>query len=307
MKIKSKRKLLISILAVVLVMIFGVGIYSYTVYDNAKNTINEKMYNPVESIDLEVVKKKVKEEKPLNILLLGVDQRGDDPGRSDALMVLSLNPKENSAKLVSIPRDTRTEIIGHGTSDKINHAYAFGGPEMSIATVENLLDVELDYYVRMNMEGLSDMVDAVGGITLNNSLDWYDEGYYKKGYHYAKGELNLNGPQTMGYVRMRYLDPRGDFGRTERQRQVIQGVLDKGASIGSVTKINEMIDVLGNNMSTNMDFTAMKDLMFNYKDTRKNFSTYQLQGTGTKIDGVYYMTVSDEEIQKVHNMLLKKS
>lgn len=174
---------------------------------------------------------------------------------------------------------------------------------MSISTVESMLDISLDYYVQMNMEGLTEMVGAVDGITVDNQLDWYDTGYYKKGYHYAKGEISLNGPKTMGYVRMRYKDPNGDFGRTKRQRQVIEAIIDKGSSISSVNKIDNMIDVLGKNMATNMDFDDMKDLLFNYKSVRKNTVSYMLKGSGTKIDGIYYYLVPDEEIAKVHEMI----
>ncbi|MCT2534189.1 LCP family protein [Aquibacillus koreensis] len=286
------------ILSTVLLVVLSVGGYSLTVYQNAKETVNEHLYHQVETIDREVVKTKVKAQQSLNVLLLGVDERSYDRGRSDAMMVLSLDPSEDKAQLISIPRDTRTEIVGRGTEDKINHAYAFGGPDMSIASVENLLDIELDYYVRVNMEGLAELVDAVGGITIENDIAFQD---------FQIGTLQLTGEEALSYVRMRKQDPRGDFGRTERQRKVIQGIIDQGATIGSVTKINDLLGVLGENVATNMDFDDMKNVMFNYKDTRKNFSTYQLQGSGTYIDGIYYMTVTDEEVEKVHNMIVKKT
>ncbi|WP_404455301.1 LCP family protein [Virgibacillus necropolis] len=300
---KPKRLGLKISIAVILVLALSVGAYAFSIYNNAKQTVNKEIHQKVSTIDSEIGKKKISEQKPLNILLLGVDQRPGDGGRSDALMVLSLDPKENKMKIISIPRDTRTLMVGKGYKDKINHAYAFGGTDMSIASVENLLNIDLDYYIEMNMQGLSEMVDAVGGITVNNSLDWYDEGFYKKGYHYQKGEIKLNGPKTMGYVRMRHLDPNGDFGRTKRQRQVIQAVIDKGASVASVNKIDSMIDVLGDNMATNMDFDDMKNLLFNYADVRKNVVSYMMKGNGTKIDGVYYLLVSDEEVAKVHGMI----
>ncbi|WP_186577087.1 LCP family glycopolymer transferase [Aquibacillus kalidii] len=304
-KKRKKRRWLTISLAVVFMVLLGGGGFIFAVWNNAKQTVNDEIHQQVDTIDTSIAKQKIEDKEPLNILLLGVDERSTDGGRSDALMVLSLNPDGDSMQIVSIPRDTRTEIVGRGTEDKINHAYAFGGVDMSINTVENLLDIELDYYVRMNMEGLSGMVDAVGGITVNNELDWYDEGFYKKDYHYAKGELELNGAQTMGFVRMRHLDPDGDFGRTKRQRQVIQAVIDRGASIKSINKIDDMIEVLGDNVVTNMDFKDMQDLVLNYRDTRKSVVSYMMQGTGTKIDGVYYLVVSAEEIEKVHNMIKK--
>ncbi|MBP1948295.1 LCP family glycopolymer transferase [Virgibacillus litoralis] len=302
-KFKRKRPWIKFSLLLILILGIGVGAYALLIYNDAKDTVNEKIHQKVPSIDHELGKKKIEGEEPLNILLLGVDKRAGDSGRSDALMVLSLDPKNNKMKLISIPRDTRTTIVGEGFEDKINHAYAFGGTDTSVATVESLLDINLDYYVQMNMEGLTEMVDAVGGITVDNQLDWYDTGYYEKGYHYAKGEISLNGPEAMGYVRMRYKDPNGDFGRTKRQRQVIEAIIDKGSSIASVNKIDNMIDVLGKNMATNMDFADMKDLLFNYKNVRKNTVSYKMKGSGTEIDGVYYYLIPDEEIAKVHEMI----
>lgn len=297
-KKKSKKLWLKIPLIVILVLILGVGTYAYSVYHNAKKTVNDKMHDPVESIDLGQAKEKIKAAEPLNILLMGVDTRENDKGRSDALIVLSLDPEKDTMQMVSIPRDTRTTIVGKGKEDKINHAYAYGGPDMAIATVEEFLDVDMDYYVRMNMSGLQELVDQIGGITVGNDIAWQD-GKYDFGF----GPTDMDGDKTMHFVRMRKQDPNGDFGRTKRQRQVIQAIVEKGASAGSLTKISGMIDIMGNNMATNMDFDDMKKLFSGYKNTRKNVLNYQMQGSGTKIDGVYYMIVDEDEIAKVHGMI----
>ncbi|WP_245807671.1 LCP family protein [Halobacillus massiliensis] len=284
------------------VLMIGVGIFALNHYNHAKTTVNDEMSEDITSIDTVIGEKKLKNQESLSILLMGDDARADEAGRSDALMVLTLDPANDRSQLISIPRDTRTEMVGDspqaGKMDKINHAYAFGGTDMAVQTVQNLLDINLDYYVRMNMEGMQDMVDALDGITVQNDLDWKD-----KGFHYHQGELALDGAQTMGFVRMRYEDPNGDFGRTERQRKVIKGIVDKGASAGSVTRIGDILDVLGSNVKTNMDFNTMQKMFTDYRDTRKSMDSYQLQGTGTKIDGIYYMEVSDEEVNKVNDMI----
>lgn len=296
---KKPRRLWLKIpLIVILLLVIGVGVYAFSLYNDAKNTVNEKMNEPVDSIDTTVTKKKVQDLEPLNILLMGVDARGADRGRSDALMVLSLDPGSDRMQLISIPRDTRTTIVGRGTQDKINHAYAFGGPDMSVATVENFLDIELDYYVRMNMEGLAELVDELGTITVNNEITWNDGTY-----DFTEGPVEMDGDKTMAFVRMRKQDNSGDFGRTKRQRQVIEGIVDRGASVGSVSKIGGVLDVLGNNMATNLDFEDMKNLFSNYRNVRNNVDTYMVQGSGTTIDGIYYYMVPDEEVQKVHSMI----
>ena len=298
-KRRKSRKLWLKIpIIIIILLVLGVGIYAFTVYNNAKKTVNDKMHDPVESIDLDLTKKKVKATEPLNILLMGIDTEESDKGRSDALMVLTLDPQQDAMQLISIPRDTRTAIVGQGIEDKINHSYAFGGADMTVATVENLLDVEMDYYVRMNMSGMKELVDQLGGITVNNEIAW------KEGkYDFTEGPTDLDGDKAMAFVRMRKQDPAGDFGRNQRQRKVIQGIVDKGASVGSVSKINGVIEILGDNMATSLDFDDMKKLLSGYKDTRKNFTDYQIEGNGTKINGVYYLIVPDEEIEKVHGMI----
>ncbi|MBM7551479.1 LCP family protein [Thalassobacillus pellis] len=285
-------------LLVIALLIVGGGAYAYSIFHNVKSTVDNKLHNPVSSIDTELTKKKIEKKKPLNILLLGVDEREDDRGRSDTMIVLTLDPNNDRMQMVSIPRDTRTKIIGKGFSDKINHSYAFGGSEMSVKTVESFLDIELDYYVRMNMEGLAQLVSAVGGVTVNNDL-----AFTNGSYEFPKGELHLGGQEALAFVRMRKQDPQGDAGRNERQRQVIEGIIEKGASFGGVNKIGDIMDVLGNNVSTNMNFAAMRMLATDYRSARKNTETYQMKGNGTRIDGIYYLQVPDQEVQKVHQMI----
>ncbi|UZM97995.1 LCP family protein [Lysinibacillus sp. MHQ-1] len=124
--------------------------------------------------------------------MLGVDERKDDSGRSDTMIVITVNPEKQTMKMLSIPRDTRTEIVGHDTVDKINHAYAFGGVPMAVDTVENFLNIPIDYYVFINMEGFLQIIDTLGGVTINNDMDLtYDE------YHYPKGEITLDGNEAL--------------------------------------------------------------------------------------------------------------
>src|SRR5699024_7487555 len=183
---------------------------------------------------------------------------------TDAIIIMTSDPKNEQMTVQSIPRDTRTEIVGKGTEDKINNAYAFGGSDMSVATVENMFDMELDFYIRMNMEGLESVVDTLGGITVDNDYEW-SEGEYD----FQLGDVQMDRKKTMEYVRMRKHDPEGDAIRTKRQLIVLQGIIDKYATVESVSNINGLIAILGNTMSTNMDFDDMKDLFKNYRDARK--------------------------------------
>jgi len=296
------KKWMIVIASIVGVLAIGIGGYAYYVYHSVKETaeqMHETNVNEEPPPEVNIPENP----KPISILLMGVDQRKEDPGRTDTMIVITLNPKKNKMVMVSIPRDTRTEIIGKGKMDKINHAYAFGGTKMSIDTVENFVGVPMNYYIRVNMKALKELVDAVGGITVQNNIDWYDEGYYKKGYHYKKGQINLNGPQALGFVRMRHLDPKGDFGRNERQRKVITAIIHKAVNISSVTRITDILHALGKNVKTNMTFNEMMNIQKNYRDSQKNIIQYEVQGEGERIDGIYYLIVPEEERTRIMNDL----
>ncbi|MFC0475553.1 LytR family transcriptional regulator [Robertmurraya beringensis] len=299
-RVSTKKRKWPKVLGIILLALFiGAGAYAYSIYTSLTKAV-DTMHQPIDreksdKRDEEVVlEKKV----PFSILMLGVDEREGDRGRSDTMIVLTVNPNLNSVKMLSIPRDTRTEIIGNGTTDKINHAYAFGGVEMSLDTVENLLDIPIDYYMQINMEGFSDIVDTVGGVTVQNDLDFTYEGV-----HFPEGEVTLNGERALKYSRMRYEDPRGDFGRQQRQRQIIQAVIKKGASLSSLTKYDEVFEALGNNVKTNLVFSEMVDIQKNYKEAAKNMEQLTVSGTGTKIDSIYYLVLSDEEKQRIQTEL----
>jgi polyisoprenyl-teichoic acid--peptidoglycan teichoic acid transferase len=284
---------------ILLILLIGGGVYGSTVYKSLKNAV-AAMHQPIERKQSEKRKEPValKEKDPFSLLMLGVDEREGDKGRSDTMIVLTVNPNKNSVKMLSIPRDTRTEIIGKGKQDKINHAYAFGGIPMAMNTVENFLDIPIDYYIEVNMKGFTDMVDAVGGVKVQNDLEFTQDGF-----HFAKGELTLNGKKALSYTRMRKEDPRGDFGRQTRQRQIIEGVVKEGAHLSSLTKFSDIFTVLGKNVKTNLTFDQMVAIQKGYKDVATSIEQMELKEEGTRINNIYYGLVSSEEKQRIQNEL----
>ncbi|MEH7504143.1 LytR family transcriptional regulator [Neobacillus drentensis] len=298
-KEKKKRKWLRITGIILLIMVIAGGAYGFTVYKSFKNAV-ATMHQPIERKQSEKREAPVAlvEKEPFSVLMLGVDERKGDRGRSDTMIVLTVNPNNNSVKMLSIPRDTRTEIVGKGKEDKINHAYAFGGVEMAMDTVENFLDIPIDYYMKINMEGFKDIVDAVGGVTVQNNLDFTQDGF-----HFTKGELDLNGEEALSYSRMRKKDPRGDFGRQTRQRQIIQGVIKEGASLSSLTNFSDIFNAIGKNVKTNLTFEQMVDIQKNYKDAGNNIQQMEIAEKGTKINKIYYGIVSPEEKQRIQNEL----
>ncbi|PFM63868.1 LytR family transcriptional regulator [Bacillus cereus] len=294
-----KKKILFWVLGIIGVLIIGGGVYAYTVYSSVSKTL-EEVHKPLKrDQNNNKVGEKISNSEPVSILLLGADERGEDKGRSDSLMVITLNPTNNSMKTVSIPRDTYTEIVGKGKSDKINHAYAFGGVDMSVATVEKFLNVPINYYIEVNMEGFKDIVDAVGGVDVNNDLEFTQDGH-----HFAKGNIHLTGNEALAFTRMRKEDPRGDFGRQMRQRQVMQAVIKKGASFSSLASYGDVLTAIQKNVKTNLTQDQMFDMQKNYKNCLQNSEDIQIPGDGHKAaDGIWYYYVPDAAKQDLTNKL----
>lgn len=298
-KNKKNKKWLWIILSIIGVLVLSTGGYALYLYNSASNTVASIQEDIGREKSDKRSDKVVHEEKdPISILLMGVDERTGDRGRSDSLILMTVNPTKQTTQMVSIPRDTRTEIVGKGIQDKINHAYAFGGTEMAIETVENFLDIPVDYFVKINMESFKDTVDSVGGIEVDNKL-----AFSYGGDNFPEGPVFLDGEKALNFTRMRYEDPRGDFGRQERQRQVIEGVIKKGANISSITKFGNMFNVVRDNVKTNLSLDEMWSVQANYKEASKNLEQFQIKGTGDKIDGIYYYIVSEEERLTLSNQL----
>lgn len=300
-KTSTSKKILftlLGILAAILLVIVGVGA---KMYHDVKSTANEA-YESVDRKD-ESTKRQVNlsEQEPFSILLLGVDTGAlgrTEQGRSDTMMVATVNPSTDESLLVSLPRDTYTEIVGHNTQDKMNHAYAFGGAAMSMDTVENLLDIPINHYITINMQGIESLVDAVGGVEVNNPFEFTYEGTT-----FPKGKQELNGETALKYSRMRYDDPNGDYGRQERQRQIITGVAKKVLSTQGLTNYQSILTTMGENVRTDLSFDDMRTLMGDYRAAFGNIKSDQMKGEGFMQDGVSYQRIDPTELKRVQDEL----
>ncbi|WP_262173941.1 LCP family protein [Saccharococcus sp. Marseille-Q5394] len=293
---KSYKKLLLWAGGIACFLVVGVICYALFFVKELTETAKE-IHEPMERVfsekrdDPVVFHKK----EPFSVLILGVDEREGDKGRSDTMIVLTVNPTLHTTKMLSIPRDTYSEIVGMGFEDKLNHAYAYGGIEMSLATVEHFLDIPIDYVVQVNMESFKEIIDAVGGVSVTNTLDFaVDE------YSFPIGELTLDGEEALVFVRMRMDDPRGDFGRQDRQKQIIQGVLQKGAKLSSLLKFKGIFEAIGNNVKTNMTFDEMVEVQKNYRDAAKSVEQIRFEeGKGQRMNGVWYYMMDSGELEEV--------
>lgn len=301
-QLKKKRKWPYWIGGIIVFLILAIGIYLFYIYDKVGDAV-ATMHDPLardedpdRQKELESI---VKSKKSINVLLLGVDQRENDVGRSDTMILMSLNPRTNKIVMVSIPRDTYVDIEGRGM-DKINHAYAFGGVDLSVKTVEKAFDIPVHFYVKVNMEGFKQGIDALGGVTVTN-----DRAFSQGGEDFPTGKLELSGEEALKYIRMRKGDPRGDLGRNERQRSVIKAAMDEAASFSSITKVSDILSILGSNVKTNLDMDKMQTLFTDYRDTRNNIETLEISGTGKIINGIWYYIVPDQELDRITQAIKK--
>lgn len=297
------KKIFLIIFSIVAVLVIGLIGVAAKLYFDVSNSINET-YQSVERDREDRLRENdvdLSQQESFSVLLMGIDT-GDlgrvEQGRSDTMMVATISPQDNQTTVVSIGRDSYVDIVGHGTTDKINHAYAFGGPAMAMNTVEKFLDIPIDHYVSINMAGLKELVDAVGGIEVDNEITFSQDGF-----DFAIGRTSLNGEQALAYSRMRYEDPNGDYGRQERQRKIVEGIVKKVLSLDGITQYQTILNAVEQNMKTDMSFDDMRTLAFNYRSAFQTIKQDQLQGEGFMHDGISYQRVSDEELARVQKEL----
>ncbi|MCH5462255.1 LytR family transcriptional regulator [Lactobacillus sp. LC28-10] len=295
---KKHRGLLWSILIVVLIIITGGVAYGYHAYNEAKKTF-DSTFQAGQTNKLRNVDDVIKQGKPFSILLMGTDTGAlgrNDVGRTDTMIVATINPKKETAYLTSIPRDTRVQVKGDSQPyEKINAAYTIGGPATAVSTIENLLDVPIDFYAIVNMGGLEKMVDAVGGVDVVPPMT-----FHYGNANVVKGQkIHLNGKQALDYSRMREEDPLGDYGRQKRQRQVLQKLVVKGVGITSIPRYKQILTSLNGNMKTDMTFNDMLAIRTKYGDASHHIKSQTLQGQDAMIDGISYQVAPLSELQKV--------
>ncbi len=148
------------------------------------------------------------------------------------------------------------------------------------------------------MAGLKELVDAVGGIEVNNDLTFSQDNY-----DFTIGKITLDGDQALAYSRMRHEDPNGDYGRQERQRKIVEGIAKKVLSFDGVSKYQDILSAVESNMKTDMSFDNMRTIALDYRDAFKTIKQDQLKGEGFMQDGISYQRVSEEELNRVQTEL----
>lgn len=220
----TRRKALIISLAALLVLVLVAGataMWYVQRIDSALSDIKREEFMPGEGTGPNVLPTR----KGVNFVLMGTDSQPGDAGRSDSLMIAHVTENRDKVYLISLPRDLWVDIPGRGKG-KINWAYAFGGPELTIRTLDQLLGVRIDHAAVVDFEGFIRLTEAMDGVEVFNKRG-FRSGH--NGQYYPAGMVTLKGDSALGYVRERYNLPNGDLDRAENQRDVVRAILDKAA------------------------------------------------------------------------------
>ena len=260
------------------------------------------VYDPEEEVyfqddvDSYLTEKRAQVSEMRHLLLIGLDARpGEQTGRSDTMIIVTLDPDENTIKLTSIMRDLYVEIPGH-KNNRINAAYVFGGPELLMETIEVNFGIHIDSYIAVDFSMLGALIDSIGGLTLNVENEYYmrrinaviKEDNKVLGIDVndqlltEPGEQLMTGKQAQAYARYRYGTSDGDFGRTARQREVITKIFEK---LGDMTVIELMSLVVDNskNIYTNI---SVSDLA-SFAPVLVSMREAQIEELRLPIDGGY--------------------
>ena len=305
------KKILLMFFSLLAVTTIGLGAYGLTILNQSTNSLS-KTYKGIGDENNVIA-----ENKPMTILLMGVDtgsgSREDQwVGNSDTMILVTVNPQTRETTIMSLERDILTNITqdGETVQAKLNSAYAQGGAELAIKTIQDLMNIHIDRYAMINMKGLVQLVDKVGGITVNNPFDFDISIEENEPEYTAKippGRQEIDGEQALVYSRMRYQDPEGDYGRQKRQREVIEKIIKKVLTLDGLSNYQGIIEAVSDNMQTNisLDTNSLMHLM-GYRDALKNIRMEQLKGEdATLADGGSYQIVTSEHLLKMQNILRK--
>jgi polyisoprenyl-teichoic acid--peptidoglycan teichoic acid transferase len=233
-----------------------------------------------------------------NILVLGLDS-GADVHRSDTIMVLHINPENKTAAVVSIPRDTLLTIPGRGL-DKINHAFAYGGAELSRKTVEDFLGVSIPYYILVDLNGIAKLIDDIGGVDVDVEKRMYYVDYAQDLHiDLQPGRQKLNGQQAMGYLRFRHSD--NDFARIGRQQNFINQVASQMMTRDNLVRSPQMFLSLLSCVDSNLNAREILGLSLSLRGALETgrFNMTMVTGTDLMIDGVYYYRPDELNLQRI--------
>ncbi|MFR4163083.1 MAG: LCP family protein [Paraclostridium sordellii] len=305
---KINKKIIVILL---LIIFIPAGILTFMIKENHKKE---------EIAKKEAKQEALKNEKSMNIALFGLDRRSkEEKSRADSIMVANINFETKTINLVSILRDTLVDIKGHG-KDKLNHSYAYGGPELSMETINSNFDLDINKYVSVDFFSLAKVIDIIGGVDIDlkdyeanqinqnlNEINSIEKLLKGTDYMEGSGLKNLNGRQAVAYCRIRK-EGNGDYERTQRQRNVLKSILLKYEKLDSGKRFEVGMEMMSQ-VNTNIPINDIKDLqnkILSDKDFTINQHMIPFEGSfETKIIDKKWVIDANmkENIKKIHEYL----
>ncbi|MFP7479770.1 LCP family protein [Terribacillus saccharophilus] len=303
----NKKRILMLLLIPVLILGAGGAAYAAHLWTSAASAIDKA--HVADTRDKSALRDEAVDpvEDNVSILFMGVDDsdtRDEGNSRSDAMILATFNKKEHSVDLLSIPRDSYVYVPEVDRQTKITHAHAYGGAQASVETVENFLNVPVDYYAEINFNAFMDIIDTLGGIEVEVPYELYEQNSkdQKDAIHLEEGLQELNGEEALALARTRHYD--NDIERGKRQQEIIKAMITKASSAGSVFKYDALIQDVGDNLSTSLTFDQIKSFISYGTSNDLTINTLNLDGTGGKLsDGIWYYQVDPTSLADIQKQL----
>jgi LCP family protein required for cell wall assembly len=305
----KKNMILWGLLVFIILSSIGAGM----LYKGYLDTLDDMTLpdNITEEID-EDKKAQKADHEPFIMLMYGIDERPllKDPGRPDTMMLALIDPELLKVKLISIPRDSYVNIPGRMKKDKINHSYSIGGPELTIQTIEDWLNIEIYGSVAIDFDGFRELVDLAGGVDVYvDQTIRYDSTADGTHIRLTKGQQVLDGKNALDFVRAR-LDNRGpryytsDYQRMERQQLVLKELGKQIISLQSLPKIFDIMKAVGGNVSTTLSAKELDQMIRRFSSfSMSNLETTSIQGNALRLSGVWYEEVDEQEITRIQGLI----
>lgn len=317
-KRKSWKKPVLLIFLLLLILVIAIGIYAaFHGYQAAKEAYNG-LDRPDETSALRDKPVTIGED-PISLLLMGVETYASNGknGRADTLAVVTLNPKTNKMTITSVPRDTRVnlpvEAVGqYAGYHKINSAYTYGSltgygsNKLTVEAVENTLNIPIDEYVAVNFRGFRNIVNALGGVTLDIKEGFWEKNIFNndKRIYFKEGKTTLNGEEALAFVRMRKRNVNSVYPRDARQRQFIQAAVDKAISFRTLFNLRKISDILGKNVQTSLRPKEIFNLMKTYASLDSTeIQTIEIKGSDQRLNGSLYFIPSEAGLNEATSKL----
>lgn len=312
---KNKKKILILsglfafIVAIIILGFMSVNMNGGSIFSGStQNSISTTDKNSQQSLE-DILNKNNEEllqlvdtRKTVIFALYGTDERTDETGRSDIIMVIMYDPVQQKMLMASLPRDLRVNIPGYGL-DKINHAYAYGGRQLIDQTIEDLLGIKLDFSVKLDFDTFSKIINDVGGVKIVAQKAFYKN---ENTLVISPGEQILNGKNALFYVRFRS-DSDNDYGRIGRQQEVVKSLMETLSTMSLKKKLQMIETYYNNGVETDANVSKIKEyLNMSGGDTHLSFENYRLKTDSQIIDGLWYELYNQEDLDLIKNLFVVK-